>query len=149
MTKSKTLIYAAYDGDVPVISIKDSGGVGWFWHSLEGRWKRCDLHLYLRSKLCPKREWESMFGPIPPLPRSMIDEAEIDESPLEPPVVWRCGDEIEEEWEKEKPGSARARQLQAEMKAPYAGVWASRGPEWQGIVEKLEKTASEAEEELN
>jgi hypothetical protein len=41
---TKKLVYAENE-DVPVIIIKDSGGVGWFWHQLEGKWKRCDLHI--------------------------------------------------------------------------------------------------------
>jgi len=141
-------LVCADNEDVPVIIIKDSGGVGWFWHQLEGKWKRCDLDMILKSHLCSKAEWERMFGPLPSLPRSMIDEVEIDETPLQPPIVWRCGDEIEEEWNKERLGSLRSRQLQAEMKALYAGAQARLGPEWQGILEDLKKTAIESEEEL-
>jgi hypothetical protein len=144
---TKKLVYADYE-DVPVIIIKDSGGVGWFWQQIEGKWKRCDLHTVLKSRLCSKAERERIFGPLPPLPRSMIDEVEIDETPLQPPIVWRCGDEIEEEWKKERLGSLRSRQLQAEMKALYAGAQARLGPEWQGIIEELKKTAIEAEGEL-
>jgi hypothetical protein len=106
---TKKLLYADYEG-TPVVSIKDSGGCGWFWHETEGKWKRCHLHMVLRSALRSKAAWEEAFGPQP-LPQSLIDEVEIDESPLQPAVVRRCADEIEEEWEKETLGSARERPL--------------------------------------
>jgi hypothetical protein len=104
--------------------------------------------MILKSRLLSKTVWQRVFGSLPPLPRSMIDEVEIDEAPLQPPIVWRCGDEIEEEWKKERLGSLRARQLQAEMKALYAGAQARLGPEWQGILEELKRTGIKSEEEL-
>jgi hypothetical protein len=60
-------------------------------------------------------------------------------TPIQSPTIWRCADEIEKEWEKEEPGNARAIQLEAEVKALYAGARAQLGPEWKGVLEELDK----------
>ena len=74
MTEKK-LSYGAYDGHVltPVICIKDSGGIGWFWAG--DKWKRCDLDEYLHSVGRSKAQFEDLFGQLPEPP---IDEVEID-----------------------------------------------------------------------
>jgi hypothetical protein len=131
----KTLTYADYGG-AAVVCINDSGGVGWYWHATEGKWKRSDLHMYLHSAVHSKTEFERVFGQLPEPP---IDDVQVDEAPVQPPLLWRSADEIEKEWENEKLGSARAIQLEAEIKALYAGVRAQLGPEWKAVLEDFDK----------